>query len=178
MAEEHLQAAQMMSKQTGDVALQSLNLTYLTVLSRKRGQLEETQQFSSQALAVATALQRPEYIGMAKANLAWVAWREGNFLEAQANGLAALELWRSSQSIYPFQWAALWPLIGVALTQDQFAEAVEHARLLLAPQQQLLPDTLNALVEAIILSWDAGKSEVARPHLRQAAALAQEMGYL
>ena len=178
MAEEQLQAAQMMSKQTGDVALQSLNLTYLTVLSRKRGQLEETRQFSSQALAVATALQRPEYIGMAKANLAWVAWREGNLPEAQANGLAALELWRPLQIVYMLHWAALWPLIGIALTQDQLAEAVDFARLLLAPQQQSLPDALNALVEAVIWSWDAGQLEVARTHLQQAAALAQEMNYL
>lgn len=178
LAEEQLQAAQMMSKQTGDVALQSLNLTYLTVLSRKRGQLEETRYYASQALAVATALQRPEYIGMVKANLAWVAWREGNLTEAQANGLAALELWRSIWTVYPFQWAALWPLIAVALAQDQLTEAVDHARLLLDPQQQPLPSALNVLVEVAIQSWDAGQVEAACAHLQQAAALAGELGYL
>jgi len=70
---------------------------------------------------------------MAKANLAWAAWREGKLLEAQTNGLAALDLWRPLQVIYMFQWAALWPLIGVALAHDQLREAVDHARPLLAP---------------------------------------------
>lgn len=178
LAEEQFHAAQLISKQTGDVALQSLTLTYLTVLCRKRGQIEETRQLSSLALEVATKVQRPEYIGMAKANQAWLAWREGNLSEAQAKGLAALELWRPLQIVYVFHWAALWPLIGVALTQDRFAEAVEHARLLLAPRQQPLPDTLNTLVEAVILSWEAGQFEVVRIRLQQATALAQEMGYL
>jgi eukaryotic-like serine/threonine-protein kinase len=178
MAEEQLQAVQAMSEQIGDVTLQSRNLTYQTVLSRKRGLIEETRRFSLQAQAVATALQLPEYIAMAKANLAWVAWREGNLLEVQTNGLAALEQWRPLQVVYMFQWAALWPLIGVALTQDRLREAVDHARLLLAPQQQSLPDVLNTLVEAAIRSWDAGQLEAARTYLRQATPLAQEMGYL
>jgi DNA-binding SARP family transcriptional activator len=178
LAEEQLQAVQVMSERTGDVTLQSRNVTYLAVLSRKRGQVEETRRFGTQALALATALQLPEYMAMAKGNLAWVAWREGNHPESQANGLAALELWRPFQVVYPFHWSALWPLIGVALRQDRLTEAVDYARLLLDPQQQSLPDALNALLEATIRSWDAGQSEAARTHLRQATALAQDMGYL
>ena len=178
LAEEQLQATRVMSEQTGDATLQSRNLTYLTILSRKRGQVEETRQLSSRALAVATTLQLPEYIAAAKANLAWVAWREGNLVDAQANGLAAMELWRPLQAVYMFQWVAIWPLIGVELTQDRFLEAVDHARLLLAPQQQSLPDALNALVEAAILSWDARQLEAALTHLRQAAVSARERGYL
>ncbi len=178
MAQEQLQAVQVKSEQIGDVTLQSRNLTYLTVLSRKRGLVDETRRLSVEAQAVATALQLPEYIAMAKANLAWVAWREGNLLEAQTNGLAALELWWPLQVIYMFQWAALWPLIGVALAQDRLTEAVDHARLLLAPQQQSLPDTLNALIETAIRSWDTGQLEEARTYLKKSTPIAEKMGYL
>ena len=177
-AEEQLQVAQVISEQTGDMTLQSRNLTYLTVLSRKRGQVEATRHIASQALAIATVLQLPEYMAMAKANLAWVAWHEGNLPEAHANGLAALELWQPLRVVYMFHWAALWPLISVELTQDQLTEAVDHARLLFDPQQSALPDTLNICIEAAIQSWDAGQLEAARTHLYQATTLAQEMGYL
>ena len=115
---------------------------------------------------------------MATANLAWVAWREGKNAEAEQHSKAALELWQSSKMVYPFQWAALWPIIGVSLAHDQLGEAVDHARPLLAPQQQSLPKTLNSLLEAAIRSWDAGQLEAARTYLGQATPLAQEMGYL
>ncbi len=178
LAEEQLQAAQVVGEQTGNVTLQSRCLTYLTVISRKRGQVEETRRFGSQALAVATAMQLPEYIAMAKANLAWAAWREGNLLEAQTNGLAALELWRPLQVVYPFHWTALWPLICVALTQDRLAEAVNHAHLLLDSQQQPLPDALKGVVEALIRAWDSGEFEMGRTLLQRTTVLAQQLGYL
>ena len=55
------------------------------------------------------------YIAMATANLEWVAWREGKNAEAEQLGKTALELWQSSEMVYPFHWAALWPLIDIML---------------------------------------------------------------
>ncbi len=178
MAEEQLQITQKISEQTGDMTLQSRNLTYLTVLARMRGQIEETRQIASQALTAATVLQLPEYIAMAQANLAWVAWREGKILDAYKEGLAALELWQSLPTLYMFLWAGLWLLISVELTQNRLTEATDHARLLLDPQQLILPDALEGYVKVGIQSWDAGELEPARTHLCQATALAQKMGYL
>jgi serine/threonine protein kinase/predicted ATPase len=178
LAEEQLQKAQMLGKQTGDVKLQSRCLTYLTVLSRKHGKVEEARRFGSQALAIATEMQLPDYIAMAKANLAWIAWREGDLSEAQVNALAALELWRPLPIVNAFHWMALWPLIGVALTEDWLTEAVDYARQLLDQEQQALPEALNTLIEATIRAWGSGEVEKVRTHLQQAAALAKEMGYL
>ncbi len=178
LAEEHIQAAQVMGEQIGEMRLQSRCLIYLTVLFRKRGQVEEARRLGSQALAIATAMQLPDYIAMAKANLAWVTRREGNLSEAQANALAALELWRPLPVVNAFHWMALWPLIGVALTQDRLTEAIDYARQLLDQEQQPPPEALNTLVEALVRAWDSGAFEIARRHLQPATALAQEMGYL
>jgi hypothetical protein len=115
---------------------------------------------------------------MARANLAWVAWCQGNLSEAQANARAALDGWKALQFDYPFHWTALWPLISIALVQDQFSAAIDYARALLAPQQLLLPDALRAIVEAATQAWDSGRREAAYAHLQQAAALAGEMGFL
>lgn len=124
------------------------------------------------------ALQRPEYIGMSKANLTWVAWRKGNLPQALEYAQAALELWHSLPIVYPFYAAALWPLIGVTCSQGQFSEAVQYTRDLLAPSQQRLPDALSVILEAAIQAWDAGQPDAACAHLRQAVALAGELGYL
>jgi tetratricopeptide (TPR) repeat protein len=177
-AETHLQAALAVGERAGDVMLQARCLTYLPIVYRKRGQMEETSRYASRFLRVATLLHWPEYVAMARANLAWVAWRQGNLSEAQATARAALEEWKALQFDYPFHWTALWPLISIALAQDQLAAAIDYARALLAPQQLLLPDALRAIVEAATQAWDSGRLEAAYAHLQQAAALAGEMGYL
>ena len=176
--EEQFYAGLQTAERIGDAVLQAQCLTYLGVALRRRGQVEETRRFSSQALAKATEVQRPEYIGMATANLAWVAWRLGNVDECREKSLAALELWRSLPLSYPFCWAALLPLIGVSLTKQQVAEAVEYTQMLLLPDQQRLPDVLTTALETAIQAWDANQPESARLSIEQAIAFAQETGYL
>jgi len=91
---------------------------------------------------------------------------------------AAMEFWQGVSLAYPFQWTALWPLIGVAQAQDQVPEAVNSARGLLEPTQQRLPDALMVIVEEAVQAWDDGQPETARTHLRRAITVAQELGYL
>ena len=158
--------------------LQSQCLTYLAIVYRKLGQIEETRRTCSQALVKATEAQRPEDIGMTKANLAWVAWRLGNLVEIQEHGHAPLDLWQTLPLEFPFQWTALWPLLAVALTKAQIAEAVDYARTLLNPLQERLPETLTTALEAAIQTWDSNEPETARTHLQQAMIVAQEMSYL
>ncbi len=176
--EKQFHAALRMAERIGDALMQAHCLTYLSIVHRRRGRVEETRRFSAQALAKATDVQRPESIGMAKANLAWVAWRLDNVNECQENGLAALELWLPLSISYPFCWTALLPLIGVTLVQQQVSEAVGYARTLLQPHQQRLPDVLTTALETAIHAWDADQPGSARSHLQQATALAREMGYL
>jgi ATP/maltotriose-dependent transcriptional regulator MalT len=178
VAEEQLRLARREAERVGDLGLQVLCLTYLSVVSRKRGLVQETYQASSQSLAAATAAQMSTYEAMAKANLAWVAWREQRVSDAQTHGQAALDLWRQRTFAYPFQWTALWPLMDLALERGQIAEAVEHGRALLDPQQQRLPDGLVALLESSLAAWDEGAVGLARSELERSVQLAQEWGGL
>jgi hypothetical protein len=159
------------------VVLQRRCLVYLTIVHRKRGEVEETRRLIPRSLAVATGRQAFEYDGNAKANQAWVAWREDNLGQARLNGLAALALWRPSVT-QPFKWLALWPLIGVAMAEDQLSEAVAYAQTLLEPHQQPMPEELTTAVEDAIQAWAEGEPELARTHLGRALELAQEMRYL
>jgi hypothetical protein len=115
---------------------------------------------------------------MTKANLAWVAWRLDNLAETQAHAHAALDRWQSLPLEYPFQWTALWPLLAVALTKAQIAEAVDYERALLHPLQERLPETLTTALQAAIQAWDAKEPETACTHLQRAMVLAQELRYL
>ena len=153
-------------------------MTYLTIAYRKRGQLEEVQSYISQAMAAATAGQMMPYIGMANANKAWVAWRQKDYARTREYGRAALDSWQQGQASYPFQWAALWPLIGVELAQNNISEVIEYAEAMLAPTQQRLPTELLGVVEEAVKEWRRNQLEETRTRLDRAVTLAHEMGYL
>jgi class 3 adenylate cyclase/tetratricopeptide (TPR) repeat protein len=177
-AEQHLQATLGLAERVGDVVIQLRCLTYLTLANRKRGRIEETRNYLVRSLRLATEVKMIEYIAMAKANIAWVAWREGELSEARAHSQAALEMWHQMPVPYMFDWMATWPLIGVALTQERIAEAIECIRILLEPKQQPLPDELAAVVKQAIGAWEQAQVKMARAHLHRAVRLAQETGYL
>ncbi len=180
-AMEPLEIALHLAERTGDVSLQARCLTYLTIAHRQCMQMEETRRDAARSLEVATAAQMPEYIAMAKANQAWLAWRAGDLAPVQELGQAALELWHqlpAGHASAPFQWLARWPLIAVALRTDQLALAVDHMRALLDPGQQRVPDELAASLEQVIQAWDGGAPESANTLLHQSLALAQQMRYL
>lgn len=177
-ADEHLRAALSIAEKTGDVTLQSRSLTYFVVVHRMRGQVEQARRAIAHVLEVASIGQMVEYVAMAKANQAWVAWREGSLSEARSEAEAALELWGQSWTAYPFKWAALWPLIAISVAGDDLARAIEHARALLEPTQQPLPERLAAAVENALRSWEAQQPQSARAALVAGVDLAGEMGFL
>jgi tetratricopeptide (TPR) repeat protein len=177
-AEEQLYEALTLGERTGDVTLQARCLGNVIHVYRNRGQVEETRRAGLRALAFATEVGMPYYIGMAKANLAWVAWREGNLDEARELGQAALALWSESSIFIPVRWTALWPLIGTELAQERIPEAMVYARMLLAPAQHLPPEVLYSVIEAALAKWDAGQQDTARRDLDQVTVMAQQMGYM
>jgi hypothetical protein len=118
-----------------------------------------------------------EYVAMAKANLAWVAWRDGNSEEAEMLGRDALELWHGMEDPYSFDWAALWPLIAVAFSRNDIACAIEHTRALFVENQHPLPQKLASITQEAIQSWE-NNPETAHADLEHALQTAQELGQL
>jgi len=177
-AKEQLNTALELTVRAGHIYLQTQCLTYLTIVYRKLGQVEEATDYALQSLEAATSAQNPAYIGAARANLAWVAWRDANLTEALEKGKAALESWQLSETGFMFQWLSLFPLISMTLDQGRIAEVVEYTRALLEPAQQALPDTLQTVFEGAIEAWERGEPEAARTYFDRAIELAHEMGYL
>ncbi|WNG48203.1 AAA family ATPase [Archangium minus] len=160
----------------GDVTLQSRCLSYLTMTSRLRCRLDETRHRAERGLAVATAARMEDYIGVAQANLAWVAWREGRADVAEQSARQALQLWQPLSLVYPFQWMAHWPLAAVLLEQHHALEALAHLRATLEPQQQRLPEALLALLEGIE-DWERAEPQALQDRLARAVAASRELGF-
>ncbi|MCX6032223.1 MAG: AAA family ATPase [Chloroflexi bacterium] len=180
-AREPLQRALRLAEETGDIALQTRCLTYLTIAYRQCGQVAETAKLAAQALVAATTVHMPEYVGAAQANQAWLAWLSGDTGTTEAHGRAALASWHQldpGHASMPFQWLALWPLIAAALHEKQLSLAVEYARNLLDPSQQQLPDALTASLEQAVQAWTEDAPESAHSLLDQSLTLAQQMHYL
>ena len=166
-----------MTEQICDVSLQARCLAYLAVVHRRQGHDAEVETYSRRGLAVAESAGMLDYVGAGRANLAWLAERQGDLSEAQRLGQTALEAWRLFAMPYPFYWQALWPLIGVALAQDRSADAISYALQLCDPIQQALPIASEKPLAAALAAWDTGQPDEARQLLLQALDLAQRINF-
>ena len=175
-AERALSTALAQAERMGNLPLQDRSLAYLTITHRLGGNVPRVQRIVALALEVATAEQNPVYIGVARANLAWLHHRAGDRVQAVHEATAAVEGWRPLS--YPMEWLARWPLLAAMLSGNDVCGAVEQARAMLDPAQQRLPDTLTTALEQAIEAWDRGQAETAREHLVEASTLAEEGGYL
>ena len=125
------------------------------VAFRRLGDVARCAAEAKRTLELATKLGMVEYVAMAKASLAWVAWRQEDYPEAEKLATEALELWHGMDDPYGFDWMALWPLIAIALHRQDSSAAIGFARGLLAENQHPLPETL---LNAVQKACDDGKT--------------------
>lgn len=177
-AEEQLTEALALAERSGDLSVQVRCVTYLAVLCRERDRMEETRALTRRSLDLATAAGMPEYVATARANEAWLAWRDHDLDTVDRCGRAALDLWPPVHASSSFRWTALWPLIGVALSRDDTGAAIELARGLLEPSQQRMASDLEVPVLATLRAWDDGNTVAARRLLEEAATIARTSGRL
>lgn len=175
-AEQNLRRALTIWERTGDVAGQAACHVYLTLIARLANNVELVRQRATNALDAATLANAVQYIGAAKANLAWVALREGQQVEAEQLGRQALDCWAPLANAYGLRWQAIWPLLWLRLERDDLAEAKALTDQLLAHSQQLPPTNLLPLLERVVL--DSTDETQTGELLRRAAGMAKTIGYL
>ncbi|HEX9118311.1 MAG TPA: AAA family ATPase, partial [Anaerolineae bacterium] len=174
-SEGHLQAARAAAEATGDNRLKARGLLYLGLLHRLRREVAEATAYSREGLAAAEAGQWATLAGLAHGNLAWVAAQAQDWMQVEESAQAALGLW--GELPYPFRWVALYPLMASRLANDDLAGALTHARTLLDPGQQRLPDSLAEALEAALSAWRSGREDDAAVRLIQALDFARSAGY-
>jgi class 3 adenylate cyclase/tetratricopeptide (TPR) repeat protein len=176
--ERHLQASLQLSERTGEIVIQARCLTYLTTTYRRAGRPAETREYLSPALKLATELKMVEYIAMARANLAWLQWRDGDFPGAKANATTALDLWHSMPDPYSVDWMALLPLIAVTLAEGNVRKAMEVVPDLLGENQHPLPQSVAASAKEAIEAWKKKETKIMMGKLEELIQRSKQIGYL
>ena len=176
-AQAHLEQTLEISKRADDKTLELRVLTYLCCAHLRQHNVEQVKALAPKSKALAGELAFPEYAGMAKAMLAWAAWKEGQYIDAEALAEEARELWRTCVVHYSWCWAGLWPLVAVRLDDGRLEQAVAAARELLGADQQRFPEALESAVESALDTWDRGDTKLAAKRLSSALDLACRLRY-
>ncbi|WP_375766588.1 protein kinase [Archangium gephyra] len=166
------------ARRTGDVTLEARGLTYLTQIHRRRRALEATRDCAERSLRAAEAGNMTSYVGAARANLGWVALREGRPDEAERECGAALQHWATTSLVYPFEWMALFPLAWLDALEGRTAEAAQRVARLLQPAQQRLPDALSVALQEAQAAWSSEREEAVCVKIELAIQEARRSGYL
>jgi tetratricopeptide (TPR) repeat protein len=165
-----------LAEEIHDLELHTQFLVYLAIVHRLRGDTESGQALAEQTHDAAGQSSIAIYDAAAKANLGWLAWREGKKREMRALVHEAIRLWQATS--YPFAWLARMPLLADALERNQIAESVEQAQALLDPVQMQFPNDLATVLEQAVTTWHTGDSGRTQEILASAVALAQVHGYV
>jgi hypothetical protein len=174
--QEILEATVALARRAGD---RSMELTCLPCLAWAR--LRQHDVAGAGALArqsaspdIALPFPFPE---MARAVLAWVAWKEDRYSQVEVLAGEVLETKRVDEPPFPFAWICLLPLIAVRLAEGRTAGAITAARELLQPPQMRLPPQLEESLAGALAAWEADEHGLASERLRKSVVLAERLNF-
>jgi hypothetical protein len=168
-----------MAQRTGDITLRAQSLSFLVLAALRDHDVEVLRSLAPGAIAACRTAAYADYVALAKAGLAWLAWQDQRPQDVVMLANEAAELLGAAlePDVIHLKWVCLWPLIAVHLGAGQVGEAVAAGRQLLAPTQQRFPEVLESLVQAAAAAWDEGEPELAEEKLGAAVELAQRLRY-
>lgn len=160
--------------QTGYQFIIMLSLVYLGIAWRKLGRIDRAKMCGIYALKIAQEESNLCYVAAARGVLAWVFYRSNDFAKTREYAENALKDWQQLKMIYPFEWLARFPLLGVALREKKWEEALKQAKYLLDSRQAILPKAIAAQLNNALSS----QGERVLISLKKVVELAQVDGYL
>ena len=175
---DHCDAALQLCRRFGDLVAEARCLTYLAVAHRRSGDVDLAKCFADQTLALASKLAMVEYVAMAKANLAWVAWKKQCPNDCERLGNEALEHWHGMDDPYSFDWMALWPLIATALTREKTDRAIAYAEGLFPDSQHPIDEEVMSATKQAIDLWKSSDIELAHSQMQTALETAERHHYI
>ncbi len=158
--------------QMGARLLEVRNLTYLSVASRKLGDLTALRAYNSRLLELAQAIGEHDYHGIGLANQGWLAWREGDAERAVRLCTSAVEIWTAAGGEM-FHCLADWVLLAVAVERRDREQAEFWARDLLDPNSmhQSLEEKVAERLNDAFCACQAGEAQAAFRLFDQTLAL-------
>lgn len=153
-------------------------LTYFPLIYRRRQQVDLVEHWARQGLDAATEANTPVYIGISLGHLGWIEYRRGNDAAARAFCEKAVNTWEQTAFPIPMHFTARIPLLALLLRQNDIAQAVDNARVLIDVKQKQLHDPLPELLTQAINSWEVGDPAAAVTALHQFCERCVPLGYL
>src|SRR6516165_3688503 len=117
-AERYMQSGLDLAQRAGDAVVATRCLTYLSVAARFRGHRDMLRERVARAAELADLCGLSEYTAAAQGNRAWALRREGRPAASRDAALEALQLWRELPITYAFQWQAWFPLLQIAVDDE------------------------------------------------------------
>ena len=114
---------------------------------------------------------------MARAVLAWVAWKDGRIDEVERLAREVLTPKPDGEPPFPFGWICLWPLVAVRLAQGRTEAAMNAARELLRPPQMRLAPELEEAIVGALSAWEGGEVAGSAERLQASVLLAEQLNY-
>lgn len=164
--------------QRGDVSLQARCLTYLTIIERRRNNIELVQSLVPKSLQIALENNFHDYIGAAYANMAWLAWQHKDFNAVHNYGQLAFKAWQQLTVRYAFEWILRFPLMALVLIEGNILEANTLAQALLDQPLVYLPDEISSAIEEAGTAASMENIDSCRNWLEIAIKKASEHNYL
>jgi eukaryotic-like serine/threonine-protein kinase len=150
-------------------------LAYLAIAHRMLGEVDRVRELLPRCQAVAESEGNALYLGVWRANQAWLDYRGGKVAQVKTHVNFALKQWE--KLVFPFHWLACWPGMAIALQQADLQAALGYAREMLKTEQHQLPAELEALLAAAI-AIEPDQHQRATELLGQAISLAEANNYL
>jgi hypothetical protein len=170
-ADVQLQAGLAAARRIADAEVTTLALTYVSVVSRTRGDVAATEALALELVQQAEQSSMRSYMAVASGQLAWCHVQRGERTDAVQLAGAALAIWEGLPVAYPLQWLVRLPLLE-ALLPDDLPGAVAQARALLDPSQQPQSPDVEAALRQGVAAFEAGALEDARLVLDTAVTVA------
>lgn len=153
-------------------------LTYCPLIYRRRQQIDLVETWARQGLDVATEANTPVYMGTSLGHLGWVEYRRGNYEGARVFCDKAVSIWEQTAFPIPMHFMARIPLLALLLRENDIAQAIDNARVLIDFKQKLLHAPLPELLTQAITSWEAADVDATVMVLRQFCDACIPFGYL
>lgn len=176
-AETELAEALRLAELSGERSQQARCLTYLTLVSRRRGLVDVVVERAERTERVSSQSAMREYLAAAWAHQGWAALKRGERDAARRAAERACGVWRELKAVFPFQWLARLILVECELADGATERAVEHAEPLLARHQHALPARALGSFEEGRRFWAEGEHSRATASLRAGLGALAEAGY-
>jgi hypothetical protein len=138
-AREFLVKSYEQANRMGARLLEVRSLAYLAITSRRLGEVEFLRQQAQKLVEMASSMEEHSYHGVGLACLGWLAWKDGDFTQAEKLCHSAEKAWDQYATGFAMKWLGYWVLLAIAVARRQAQEAERWVNALLDPSPTVQP---------------------------------------